>query len=1463
MSYEKYEISIWDDVFIPEKKSGDTLITPAHYEDEKVAVIGSNTMTAACRAYDPKLVSNINGTNTLTFKMYYVYTDETTGEKLTNPFLDLLVNERKIKLYWHEKWYDFVIKNIQEDSNGKSITYTCKDLFMNELSKNGFNLEFDNELGNNLDTIDVLAERILDGSDWKLDKTKTEDIIQTTEEALYVGIIDRTITATDEYTNEKYSIPIGSTVLIFYSEVINAQHGYFQFLYYPGENNSNIDAWPHEQNSTLIVDVPCCYITDVHWDNDIPDFLSEIGDYPIPNHRGTRLVRSQKTVFDSRIGTDGRYVKVYNRIGNKNSLIYGYDSTEYKDATFVNNLFVNSKNFANTTGWLNVGSYRLYPEYNANSAADYVANSYLFIPWYNDRITKIYNAGLRESRSFIPDGMQKGDKFIFRFITRVNNVSNNTPKNEYHHTTVSLKPHIYEYDINTMLPVSGATDYLSCTVTSKGSSGDDTTKPCWLEYTCTCQKSFSYNQIYDKKLGFFVEQLNNSGCWLEQVEFFPYVKSDDGVRINPGEMDKNSVATVYHHFYDPNKASNKDTIQEFEFVSVEDTMSGIEPVFNDNPFVKMRSITAKQSNRFNLLQQLAETFQCWCVFDIEHYLENDGSGKTPGKIKYEGAEPIKRVYFKNEIGQETGIGFIYGIDLKTISRTIQSDQIVTKTIVSPNNNEFGINGFCTIARSENNYTRDTFILNFDYYIQHGLLDRDQLYRDLYNYFQWIKTDDYPKGGSLTKGYYTQLRELNIRYDNLTELLVNRRTELEKMKAYQKLYTDSISSTEMEIEYLKNDITSYARGSSFTDKTTSDFIKAHKDDPEIVSRLNSVTNQTNNLKSLKSALKSLDTSIDKLQKDIDNQTKQQEEIIKQIKILNLVFYKRYSRFIQEGSWIDENYNSDDLYYFDAQNVSYTSSRPQVSYNISVARLSSLEEFKTKVFNLGDITFVQDTEFFGYVYIDGVKTPYKEKVLISEVTFNLDAPDKDSFKVQNYKTQFEDLFQRVAATTQTLQYAAGEYARAANAIASNGTIKTSILQDSINANNNLVIQAYNELVVQDSTGLTVTSATDPNRRTKVTSGGVFVSSDGGANWKSAINSNGISTQLLTAGVIKTNEINLVDGQYPTFKWDSRGINAYNYSVDENNDITQGDTTRGVRFDRYGLYGLDGVATDVSTFRPATEEEVWEKAPFGMTWKGFFLKHTDKNHMVSINSSDDIQILVKGEDKTNWNNAQERVKLGRLGADNYGLRLRDGEGNTTLETESNGTLWLKDQLNISTTRYSDYNIRIGYLPLVTDEDEQIKYQNKTNLDRENIHRAIDVNQKMVVWEDGTLYAKDGYFEGTVNAKDGQFTGTIYATGGQIGNMSIDAIENMFEYHVEISSSGGKVIKKDSQDSITLTAQLYLGLDKVEDGDFTYQWYRGNSELSSKRTKTLVIDSKDLSDELTTYSCKVTYIEPSGENE
>jgi hypothetical protein len=68
-----------------------------------------------------------------------------------------------------------------------------------------------------------------------------------------------------------------------------------------------------------------------------------------------------------------------------------------------------------------------------------------------------------------------------------------------------------------------------------------------------------------------------------------------------------------------------------------------------------------------------------------------------------------------EIGEDTGISFEYGIDLKTISRTVDSDKLATKILVLPNSNEFAQHGFCTIARSNQNYTRENFIINLDYF----------------------------------------------------------------------------------------------------------------------------------------------------------------------------------------------------------------------------------------------------------------------------------------------------------------------------------------------------------------------------------------------------------------------------------------------------------------------------------------------------------------------------------------------------------------------------------------------------------------------------------------------------------------------------------------------------------------------------------------------------------------------------
>jgi hypothetical protein len=72
--------------------------------------------------------------------MYLKYWNDGTEDFEDNPYIGLLVNERKVKLKHDGKWYDFIVKEIKEDSNNKTVEYTCKDLFINELSKSGFSL---------------------------------------------------------------------------------------------------------------------------------------------------------------------------------------------------------------------------------------------------------------------------------------------------------------------------------------------------------------------------------------------------------------------------------------------------------------------------------------------------------------------------------------------------------------------------------------------------------------------------------------------------------------------------------------------------------------------------------------------------------------------------------------------------------------------------------------------------------------------------------------------------------------------------------------------------------------------------------------------------------------------------------------------------------------------------------------------------------------------------------------------------------------------------------------------------------------------------------------------------------------------------------------------------------------------------------------------------------------------------
>lgn len=1384
MKKNKYEISLWEDRLVPQTGEGQSIV-PEHYEEEKICIIGSDTMTSQARALEPKLVRNVNGTNKLTFKLYYTYIDNETGKRIQNPFTSLLVNERKVKCKWEDQWYDFVIKGIQEDSNGKTITYTCEDLYINELSKTGFSLEFDQKLNNNQGTAQELAKKVLEGTDWIVDTDNSDHILQTIEEPLYRATLTQNLDAKDKNGAIK-TILGGSVIYLFYS-VVQEKKSYIQFIY-----NTSYET---ESNSQLLKENNC-YSVEMDW-SVFETLLDRNMGIVFSDYRGKRLVRKQLQEFNNALN---RNCYVYK--DQSNNKVLGYSTVEYKDPTVVLNLISNSKEFVDTNGWRGGEGlgWELYPPFFGTEITDsYSSSTYIKAPGGK---LSLFNSGLQDNAGYLGEGLQAGQRYIVRLQAYSYNETNKSLSSDLISPEgIELKILDYFKTVATVgVPAHNETgSYCSQTtptIVDTYYSTTDTEKKEGKTY-------FIYTQNEENKWGYFelttdFKEARDSGvqifeqgekviefeikitssiprkeitagypaiynsnsstarpgifitlpkCWIKEIQLYQRVEGLNGRVIHLGDLDSQSVGKTYYKYFYPNDAYKKEEDIKYIYYGLEKQTQFIEYYGEPNSshvlYEKIRSITAKNSNRFNILQNIAEIFQCWVRFKIEH------NGDT-GRIIYENGVPKKTVYFKEEIGEDLGYGFVYGIDLKTISRSIDSNQLTTKVVVAPNTSEYAENGMCRIADADLNENGENYILDFGYYISQGLLSSEELNKYLYS----------PNNNGQS-GFYIELKKKNEAYLERAKLIEAKKTELTKQKSLYTVYDQYVTSAEEQITTLKDNLSKLANIFPYDEKKILDFLSKKPDFSEAKNYYTTLITTQNNLESYRESLALLDSSVNALTKLITEAEKENEKIVEEKKALENAFYQKFSRFIQEGSWTSQDYIDPNLYYLDARSVAYTSSRPKISYNISVIRLNALDEYKGKKFNVGDISFIEDKEFFGYIKgEDAWKTPYHEKVLISESTSWFDSPEKDTFTIQNYKTQFEDLFQRITATTQSLQYSTGEYNRASSIVEGKGVINTETLQNSININNELVFKSQNEEIFQDSTGLTLTDKRDPSKRTKLTSGGLFISTDGGVTWKNAVRGEGVATQYLTSGSINTNNIAIYDGAHASFRWDKYGINAYDATRETdpntNQEVLKGIITNNfVRFDQYGVYGIKGTTEDPYNPQKETttdgitaigEDKIWRDALFGMTWKGFFLKNksADRNQQIEISTEKDICVSKIIDDKV-----IDKIRIGQITTkDNkvvYGLQLKDDTGATTMETDDRGQLWLRDKLRISDM------VSIGVL--------------ETGKEKNQIFNS---NNNFIVYDDGSIKATQGNFSGST-----------------IGGFTIDD-NKLFSNDVVLSSRG-----------------------------------------------------------------------------
>ena len=1475
-----YEISIWENQLVTIE--GDK----KYYKENKIAVIGSDTMTAPNRVYSPVFKKNINGEKTLTFSLAYKYYDEAVGDFVVNPFIKYLINERVVKLKYDNEWYEFVIKECEENSESHEFTYTAIDMFIQELAKTGYNISFSTELNNNLGTVTELAETILKDSDWQVDKENSDILKQTVTDPIYVCTVGNNgFEAKNLSTNEIENIAGNETIYVFYTYIANKTTTYVQFL----RQTDNLD-WIYDDNNAII-GTNYRILTDVSYDETNNEIIIKeqnakiiIGNINML-HQGHRLVYNQKTTYDPVMGrTVNEYIADYE--GN-NQRVYEYDDYVYTSSAVVLPVITNGSNFnvyekGSLVGWDNTNymSGNKLPSYNLvtfpklkqgiNLAA---LNDLKKIRGYlefdfthaasdenNNYANSFFNSGFTDNASIV-EHLSKGEKYVFRIRYETSiTPSDDGQLSHVDAAAASVRAIIAKYKLvsqtledgtvievrqvdkdNIYLHFNGAfsvgnniitggeiknNNYIIDNVIQTPSfkylykdketgieyvwNGDTNTYDQYDENTYSnyfytiaeAQRSVSRDEITDinNRFGIFIYDDSNDSkyAYIEEIEIFKYVDSNNETHepVMPGNAPEAKSNLVQTFYLKPESGMTKDqinTYNDIENLASDLGMSAdkIVALRNEN-CEKILSIEEQQSNCFNLLQSLCETFKCWLDIRVEH--DEIGAVKLDDNYK-----PIKKVAFKEFIGKDNFAGFKYGINLKSIQKNIDSNEFVTKLIVGEPANEYTDSGTLSITDAISNQSKESYIINLNYYLKQGLIEnKNDCLADINSFninlaqlnktIKELNTGYIQASGALNSAtanrnvfvelYETAAIEYNkaleefhtavgmsyetyrqtedadpsiLENQTVADIISRIYSSATTLNSYAGLVT-SIKNEYNNLDLLVNGAQTYNvivstvvgedDQESYTKLTLSHYIEGFEciftNDVSAPEVFKSKVNQkefTSNIIYNSVSIRKIPEHYN-IEVTVNGETRiyTEPEIVsfniyeegsnglsrrfrlipaedyeaanrgykKQIKEAeeqkqNFVndFNSKYSRFIQEGTWESNNYIDPELYYLDAVEVSNVSAQPKVSYTIEVAEISEIEGFENYNFDIGDKTYIEDTEFFGTEDKDiaGVtfKTPIKEEVVVSEVEWHLDEPWNNTIVIQNYKTQFEDLFQRISAAVQSLNYNQASYTRAASILDVNGRIRAEILSKSLNAIageqsysliGNGIIQ-----VVED--GILVQDLTSAKNSLIIKSGGISLSTDGGITWTQALSPEGFNADVINAGTINTSQIMILDGDNPTFRWDRTGLNAYGYG-DYGYDLNTY-----VRFDKYGLYGVKNGEGYVCT----SLDDVKDKAHFGVTWDGFFIKNSYTNGYVSITSDNDFQVV------RNINGIElEKIKIGALDFNSlgnpmkYGIRIRNDAGAVVMETGDDGNLTVTGTINAAAGNIGGMSVNGSQLKMDT---------------------------------------------------------------------------------------------------------------------------------------------------------------------
>lgn len=146
----------------------------------------------------------------------------------------------------------------------------------------------------------------------------------------------------------------------------------------------------------------------------------------------------------------------------------------------------------------------------------------------------------------------------------------------------------------------------------------------------------------------------------------------------------------------------RDTIYEDSYVSAWREENGkILPATIQGETEKFRNVEGSESNKYNLLQKIAEIFGVYIKFK---YYYDDNYHIIDREV----------IFYNNFLNEDDIIDLTYKYDTQNLSRKLDANDVVTKMFIQTLDDESSPNGLVSIVDTTANKTGEDYILNFDY-----------------------------------------------------------------------------------------------------------------------------------------------------------------------------------------------------------------------------------------------------------------------------------------------------------------------------------------------------------------------------------------------------------------------------------------------------------------------------------------------------------------------------------------------------------------------------------------------------------------------------------------------------------------------------------------------------------------------------------------------------------------------------